>query len=96
MNDAESSYGVEALNSRLFRRTPHGLEVLNREKAIYSDFDAVFRDASTFTAVMSRNFARGSLTGASVVYFEVSAAECFFIDSEQDLKIAAMLASQHG
>lgn len=94
MNDAESSYGVEALNTKLFRRTPHGLEALNRESAMYSDFDTIFRDSSTFTAVLNRNFARGSLTGASAVYFEVSAAECFFIDSEQDFKIAAMLAKQ--
>lgn len=96
MNDAESSYGVEALNTKLFRRTPHGLEALNRESAIYSDFDTIFRDASTFTAVLSRNFTRGSLTGASAVYFEVSATECFFIDSEQDFKVAAMLANQDG
>ncbi len=95
MNGAESSYGVEALNTKLFRRTPHGLEALNRESPIYSDFDTIFRDSSTFTAVLNRNFARGSLTGASAVYFEVSAAECFFIDSEQDFKIAAMLAIQH-
>jgi hypothetical protein len=95
MNGAESSYGVEALNTKLYRRTPHGLEALNRERPMYSDFDTIFRDSSTFTAVLNRNFARGSLAGASAVYFEVSAAECFFIDSERNFKIAGMLANQH-
>ncbi len=95
MNEAESSCGVEALNTKLFRRSPHGLEALNRESQIHSDFDTVFRDSSTFTAVLNRNFIRGTLTGASAVYFEVSAPECFFIDSEQDFKIAKILANQH-
>lgn len=93
MNDADSSCGVEALNTRLFRRTPHGLEALNRESMINSDFDTIYRDSQTFTAVRNRNFSRGSMTGSSVVYFEVSAAESFFIDSEKDLKIASLLAS---
>jgi len=95
MNDADSSYGVEAINSKLFRRTPHGLEALNQDKVIYSDFDTIFRDANTFTAVLNRNFARGTLTGSSVVSFEVSAAECFFIDSEQRIKIAEMLDNKY-
>lgn len=94
MNDAESSYGVEELNTRLYRRTPHGLEALNQKKSLYSDFDQIYRDSSTFAAVLNRNLNRGSLTGASSVFFEVSAAECFFIDSEQDFKIATMLANQ--
>jgi CMP-N-acetylneuraminic acid synthetase len=93
MNKVDSSCGVEPLNMRLFRRTPHGLETLNRESRFYSDFDTIFRDSQTFLASFNRNLMRGSLTGASVAYFEVSAAESFFINSEKDLRIASILAS---
>jgi len=92
MNKVDSSCGVEPLNMRLFRRTPHGLETLNRESRFYSDFDTIFRDSQTFLASFNRNLSRGSLTGASVAYFEVSAAESFFINSEKDLRIASILA----
>lgn len=93
MNEADSSCGVEALNTNLFRRSPHGLVALNNESKIYSDFDTIFRDSSTFMAMYNRNFSRGTLTGASIVHFEVSAAECFFINSKKDLKIAEILAN---
>jgi glycosyltransferase involved in cell wall biosynthesis len=95
MNKVDSSCGVEPLNARLFRRTPHGLETLNRESRFYSDFDTIFRDSQTFLASFNRNLTRGSLTGASVAYFEVSAAESFFINSEKDLRIAGILAGEN-
>jgi CMP-N-acetylneuraminic acid synthetase len=93
MNSVDSSCGVEPLNTQLFRRTPHGLQSLNRDTHLYSDFDTIYRDARTFTASMNRNFAQGTLSGASIGYFEVSAAESFFIHSEKELRIANMLAS---
>lgn len=93
MNKVDSSCGVEPLNTPLFRRTPHGLESLNSDSHVYSDFDSIYRDSRTFTATWNRNFARGSLTGASIGCFEVSAAESFFINSDHDLKIANMMAS---
>jgi glycosyltransferase involved in cell wall biosynthesis len=96
MNEADSSCGVEAINSRLFKRTAHGLETITKESNIYSDFDVVYRDSLTFSATRNRNLARGTLTGASVVCFEVSSAESFFINSEQDLAIAAVLAQSNG
>jgi CMP-N-acetylneuraminic acid synthetase len=94
MNKVDSSCGVEPLKTALFRRTPHGLESLTRDTHVHSDFDAVYRDSRTFTAALNRNFARGSLTGASIGCFEVSAAESFFINSHSDLRIANMLAGE--
>jgi glycosyltransferase involved in cell wall biosynthesis len=95
MNKVDSSCGVEQLASKLFRRTPHGLETLNRESRFYSDFDTIYRDSQTFYASYNRNLARGSLSGASVACFEVSPAEGFFINSVKDLRIAGILASDN-
>jgi CMP-N-acetylneuraminic acid synthetase len=94
MNDVDSSCGVEPLNTQLYRRTPYGLQSLNRDTHLYSDFDTIYRDARTFNASRNGNFANGTVSGASIGYFEVSAAESFFIQSGKDLKIANMLASE--
>lgn len=95
MNDADSAHGVEQIRSEVFKRVPHGLEVLNKKSLIYSDFDMLFRDTNTFTASYSRNLKRGSIDGASIVSFEVSAAEPFFINSDHDFHIAQMIASKN-
>lgn len=96
MSEADSSCGVEAIHSDLFKRNSHGLVPLNRSGDIYSDFDVIYRDVKTCVATLSKNFKRGCLMGPSVVSFEVSTAECFFIASEKELKIAKLLAQEHG
>jgi hypothetical protein len=91
-NDADAAYGVEQIHSQLYRRTNDGLEVINPKTRFYSDYDMIYRDASTFVATRNKNISRGSLMGAKTVYFEVSAAECFFVNSEEDLRIAWIVA----
>ena len=92
MYEADSACGVEEIHSQLFRRSAHGLETINPTGEMSSDFDIIYRDAKTCLATRNRNLARGSLTGASVASFVVSAAECFFIGSEDDLRIAHIMA----
>jgi len=91
MSDADSANGVEEITSRVFRRTPHGIEQLNRRGELLSDFDTIYRDVQTCVAVRNRNLPSGSLMGRSTVSFIVSAAECFFIDSEHRLRIARLM-----
>jgi CMP-N-acetylneuraminic acid synthetase len=96
MSDADSATAVEEIHAQVFRRTRHGLEVLNRPGELRSDFDAVFRDVLTCFATRNRNLPTGSLTGRSIVSFIVPAAECFAIDSEQKLRIAQIMAGEGG
>lgn len=96
MSGADSACGVEAIHSDLFKRSSHGLVPLNRSGDIYSDFDVIYRDVKTCLATQTKNFKKGSLMGPSVVSFEVSTAECFFISSEKDLKVAKLLAQENG
>ncbi len=93
-SQADSACGVEAIHSDLFKRNPHGLHRINTTKDIYSDFDVVYRDVKTCLATKTKNFVQGSLTGPSVASFEVSAAECFFIASQNDLRIASLLVDE--
>lgn len=95
MNEVGSAGGVEPLKSSLFRRTAHGLESLTRDTPIHSDFDMIYRDSRTVMAAKNRNFIKGSLTGAAVGCFEVSAVESFFISSENELKIANLMVQEH-
>ena len=90
-NEADSASAVEEIRTQVFRRTPYGLEVLNRRGELSSDFDLLYRDARTCIATRNRNFATGSLTGRSAVGFIISAAECFFIDSEHNLRLARLM-----
>lgn len=88
MSDADSANGVEEIHGQVFRRTRHGIELLNNRGSLRSDFDMIYRDVQTCVAARNRNFVSGSLMGRSTVSFIVSAAECFFIDSEHRLKLA--------
>jgi CMP-N-acetylneuraminic acid synthetase len=92
MNDADSATGVEEIEQTVFRRTPYGLEILNRRGQVRTDFDMIYRDVRTCVATRNRNFMSGSLLGSKIVSFVVSAAECFFIDSEHKLHIARVMS----
>jgi glycosyltransferase involved in cell wall biosynthesis len=91
ISEADSANGVEEITSLVFRRTPHGIEMLNRRGELRSDFDIIYRDVQNCVAARNRNLPTGSLMGRSTVSFIVSAAECFFIDSEHKLKIARLM-----
>jgi CMP-N-acetylneuraminic acid synthetase len=93
---ADSACGVEPINSDLFKRNSYGLQALNSNPDLSSDFDVIYRDVKSCLATYNRNFKKGSLTGAQIVSFEVSAAECFFIASPKDLRIAKLLADDTG
>ena len=94
MSDADSSNGVEEIGSQVFRRTAPGIEVLNRRGELRFRFlDTIYRDArQTCAAARNRNFPSGSLMGRLTVSYVVSAAECFFIDSEHKMRIARLMS----
>jgi glycosyltransferase involved in cell wall biosynthesis len=94
MNQTDGSIGVEEIDSPVHRRTPYGLRAVNPPRTLSTDFDRVYREASTALAARNRNFKSGSLTGPSVVHFVVSPDECFFISSEKTLKIARAIAEE--
>lgn len=96
MNDADSAHGVEEIEQTVFRRTRHGLEPLNRVGSFRSDFDLLYRDVRSCIATRNRVLTTGSLQGKSAVSFVVSAAECFFIDSEHKLRLARLSSNGHG
>jgi CMP-N-acetylneuraminic acid synthetase len=92
MSDADSATGVEEIDQTVFRRTRNGLEALNHRGELRSDFDVIYRDVRTCIATRNGNLRTGSLLGNKIVSFIVSAAECFFIDSEHKLHIARLMA----
>jgi glycosyltransferase involved in cell wall biosynthesis len=94
MSEADSSNGVEEIGGQVFRRTRHGIELLNRLGELRSDFDKIYRDVQTCVAIRNSNLQTGSLMGRSTTSFVVSAAECFFIDSEHKLRLARLMTGQ--
>jgi glycosyltransferase involved in cell wall biosynthesis len=91
MSSADSANGVEEITEPVFRRTPYGIEPLKRRGELRSDFDMIYRDVQTCVAVRNRILPSGALMGRSTVSFIVSAAECFFIDSEPKLRLARQM-----
>lgn len=94
LSESDSSRAVEEIKSELYRRTGYGLEPVNRRYELGLGANPLYRDAQTCLATRNRNFATGSLTGPSVANFEVSSAECFFIGTAEDLKIAQISATR--
>ncbi|MBS0289680.1 MAG: glycosyltransferase [Proteobacteria bacterium] len=90
-SQADSACGVQVIESDLFKRSQYGLIPLNERKDIYSDFDIIYKDSKTCLTTKNANLAKGTLTGPSIAFFEVTTAECFFISTERDLMIANML-----
>lgn len=91
-NTSDSATGVEEMNSQVYRRTRHGLEIVNRQGEFRSDADLVYRDVLTCFATHNRNLPTGALMGKSIVSVIVPAAECFTIDSADKLRIAHLMA----
>lgn len=92
MSGADSSRGVEEIKSDLYRRTAHGLEIVNRRLELGSRSNILYRDAQTCVATLNRNLRNGSLTGPAIASFEMSSAESFFIGAPEDLAIARISA----
>ncbi len=92
LSDADCAFGVEELRVPLYKRTAHGLQPINPSRGLTSDFDIVYQESNTSLASKNRNFKFGSLTGPSVVNFNVYSDECFFINSERSLDIAKIIA----
>ncbi|MEZ4752908.1 MAG: hypothetical protein R3A13_01185 [Bdellovibrionota bacterium] len=94
INEVDSCFGVEELDRSVYRKSPYGLEQLNSPSGISTDSQKVYIESRTVLAAWNKNFTTGSLTGPSVVHFTVSKDETFFIDSEESLEIAWLLASR--
>jgi len=91
LNGSTSSMGVEEVQDRMFKRSSHGLQPMNKISNFASDFDAIYREANTCFAIKNSNLKSGSLMGSQIVHFIVSSDEYFFIHSQQNLKIADIL-----
>jgi len=91
LNDADSSFAVEEINTSLFRRSAHGLLSINDFGKFRSDFNTIYGDARTALAAKNNNFKTGSLTGSKIVNFVVHKDEKFFIHSRKDLEVLKLL-----
>lgn len=96
LNEADSSIGVQEVGDNLFRRGPHGLVPLNPRRGFMSDFDTIYREANVALAFKNKNLPAGSLGGPLTVHYTVSPEECYFIASEQSLRIAEIISQTQG
>jgi CMP-N-acetylneuraminic acid synthetase len=88
INDADCSLGVNEIKDPLYKRSSHGLQVINPPRELSSDFDIVYRESNVALATRNANFRTGSLTGSKIVNFIVDSEECLFIDSQMSLEVA--------
>jgi CMP-N-acetylneuraminic acid synthetase len=91
LNNVSSSMGMEEIEGRLFRRSHHGMQPINQFPSLTTDFETIYREANTALALLNKNLKNGSMLGPQTIHFEVSNKEYFFINSEQNLKIAEIL-----
>jgi CMP-N-acetylneuraminic acid synthetase len=91
LNNVSSSMGMEEIEGRLFRRSHHGMQPINQFPILTTDFETIYREANTALALLNKNLKNGSMLGPQSIHFEVSNKEYFFINSEQNLKIAEIL-----
>ncbi|MCB0344587.1 MAG: glycosyltransferase [Bdellovibrionales bacterium] len=92
LNEADCSVGVEEIREPLYKRAANGLQAINPPKGISTDFDLVYRDVGTALATKTGNLRAGSLYGPRTVKFIVSREQSFVINSDQSLRIAAIMS----
>ena len=91
LNDCDSVSAVEIIAQPLYKRGPHGLESINPQRGLISDFDTIYADTRTCVATRNSCLRDGSITGSRVVHFEIMDAEKFGIRNSNDLIVARSL-----
>lgn len=94
MNDADTALGVEEINRLVFKKTPHGLELINPQREFRTEFDTVYHEANTAIATRNKIISIGSLLGSRVSNFIVVSDESFFINNKKMLDIAQIMFEQ--
>jgi len=95
VSGSDSVIAIEKMSSRIYKRTAFGLTSINDTLGNLIPEEELYRDSSTCIAFNNSNLLKGSLTGASMAAFPVSAAESFFIDSMHDLEVARSLLAHN-
>tara|TARA_Y100000994_G_C15701065_1_gene445056 strand:+ start:1810 stop:3165 length:1356 start_codon:yes stop_codon:yes gene_type:complete len=94
-SEAESSFAVQEVEKRIFRRGPFGLEAVNSDPESYNSGVALYQDSSACIAFKNKNLQKGSIRGARSAGFTVSSEEAFFISSKNDLLFAKELEKSY-
>lgn len=88
MNNADAAYGVEKINSKLFKKTNEGLIPINPDREIIPEFDDIYLESNTVNAILNKSLTNDINQNKKISCIEISKPECFFIDSDKDLQIA--------
>ena len=94
-SEAESSFAVQEVEKRIFRRGPFGLEAINSDPQSYNSGVSLYQDSSVCIAFKNKNLKKGSLKGARSAGFTVSSEEAFFINTKKDLLFAEELEKSY-
>ena len=94
-SEAESSFAVQEVEKRIFRRGPFGLEAVNSDPQSYNSGISLYQDSSACIAFKNKNLQKGSIRGARSAGFTVSSEEAFFISSKNDLLFAKELEKSY-
>ncbi len=94
ISGADSANAIEKITNQIYQRTHFGLTPVNNNFGHLVGNNILYRDLSTCTAIKNSNLINGSLLGSSMVGFEVSSAESFFISSTYELEVARSLMLQ--
>ncbi len=94
-SEAESSFAVQEVEKRIFRRGPFGLEAINSDPQSYNSGASLYQDSSVCIAFKNKNLKKGSIKGARSAGFTVSSEEAFFINTKKDLLFAKELEKSY-
>jgi len=94
LNEADSTMAVFEVSGSLFRRSVQGLEPINRRGLLSSEYDVIYCEANIAITLRARNLRSGQFLGTRITHFEIAHDEVLFIDGEQKLEIARILARQ--
>ena len=91
LSNSNTTIGIEKVQNEIFKRENEKLISLNYKEKNQINKANIYRDTTTCLAIKNKNFTKKNNLGKNIVGFEVTSVESFFINSQQDLRVAKTL-----
>lgn len=89
--NSDSIITVQLLKDPIYRRQRYGLEPINTQSELQSEYNQIFLEKNICSVFQNKNLVKGSIFGIQVSSIKISPEESFFIDNSDNYQYAKKL-----
>ena len=94
MTKSDSVITVEQLTDPIYRRQRYGLEPVNTQSELQSEYNQIFLEKNICSVFKNKNLKKRSIFGLQVSSIKVNPEESFFIDNINSFEYAKKLVKK--